>query len=102
MITRPPPASASVVIACIASVAGGRAASCAIQVPSLMRVVSPARYASGRQRVGAVRLRGPHRVVAERLGGAHLVDGHREGGGAVQVEPEAELHVRTILCGDGL
>ena len=46
-ITRPPPASASIVMACIASVAGGRAASCATAVPSLMRRVSAARYASG-------------------------------------------------------
>ena len=46
-ITRPPPASASIVMACIASVAGGRAASCAIAVPSLMRSVNAARYASG-------------------------------------------------------
>ena len=50
--TRPPPASASIVIACIASVAGGRAASCAIAVPSLIRSVNPARYASGDERVG--------------------------------------------------
>ena len=47
MMTRPPPARASIVMACMARVAGGRAASWAIAVPSTMRMVSAARYASG-------------------------------------------------------
>ena len=46
-MTRPPPASASTVPTAIAAVAGGRAASCMMPVPSRMRLVNAARYASG-------------------------------------------------------
>ena len=44
---RPPPASASTVAADMAALAGVRAASWMIAVPSLMRLVLPARKASG-------------------------------------------------------
>src|SRR5919108_3879354 len=46
-MTRLPPASASTVAAAIAADAGGRAASCMMPVPSRIRFVSAARYASG-------------------------------------------------------
>ena len=46
-MTRLPPASASMVRACMAVAAGVRAAICTTPVPSLMRVVTAARYASG-------------------------------------------------------
>ena len=46
-IMRPPPASASTVIACMPSIAGGRPASCTTAVPSLMRSVVAAIAASG-------------------------------------------------------
>ena len=44
---RPPPASASTVAADMAALAGVRAASWMMAVPSLMRLVLPARNASG-------------------------------------------------------
>ena len=44
---RSPPPSASMVMACMASVAGGRAASWAMAVPRRMRRVWAARYANG-------------------------------------------------------
>jgi hypothetical protein len=44
---RSPPASASMVAACIAAIAGVRPASCMIAVPSRIRFVTAARYASG-------------------------------------------------------
>ena len=44
---RPPPAIASTVAADIAALAGVRAASCMMPVPSLMRLVLAARKASG-------------------------------------------------------
>ena len=46
-MTRPSPASASMVENAIAVLAGVRAPSCTTAVASLMRSVSPARYASG-------------------------------------------------------
>jgi len=42
-MTRPPPASASIVPMAIAAAAGVRAASCMIPVPSRMRFVTAAR-----------------------------------------------------------
>ena len=42
-MTRPPPASASIVPMAIAAAAGVRAASCMIPVPSRMRLVTAAR-----------------------------------------------------------
>ena len=44
---RLPPAMASTVAAHIAALAGVRAASCMMPVPSLIRFVTAARYASG-------------------------------------------------------
>jgi hypothetical protein len=46
-MTRPPPASASIVMAVMASVVAGRAANCTTAVPSLTRDVCAARKAKG-------------------------------------------------------
>ena len=54
--------------AAIAIAVGVRADSWQIEVPSLMRSVAAPHHASGVERVGAVRLRGPTRVEPEPLG----------------------------------
>ena len=50
-------------MACIASVAGGRAASCAIAGAELDPIRERGQVRKRRERVGAVRLRAPHRVI---------------------------------------
>ena len=73
-----PPESASSVIAVIAVFAGERAGSCMMAVPRRIFVVCAPIHASGRHRVRAPRLGGPHRVEAELLGLADEVHVERD------------------------
>ena len=91
MIMRPPPAIASMVIACMPSIAGGRPASCTTAVPSLMRSVRASDRGERGERVGAVGLGRPHRVEAELLGALHEVVRHLHRRGAVELQSQSEL-----------
>ena len=90
-IMRPPPAMASMVIACMPSIAGGRPASCTTAVPSLMRSVARRDRRERGERVGAVGLGRPHRVEAELLGALHEVVRHLHRRGAVQLQSESQF-----------
>ena len=92
MMTLPPPARASMVMACMASVAGGRAASWAMAVPSLIRWVEAGQIGEGREGVGAVGLGAPHRVVSEVVGRLDQIHGNRQLGRSVQVQSQGEVH----------
>ena len=90
-MTRPPPASASMLMAAIAKVVGGRAATWHTAVPSLIWLVTAGDVGERGERVDPVRLRRPDRVVAERLGLADGVHRQLELRRAVDLEPKAEL-----------